>query len=159
MTGTVLTTFAAFSTDSGASKEVVGLMKIKENLTASRTKVAPAPGGTPAATPGFTISGDNAVDAVLRGVAHLDKELRDREAAIEVSTESAEGLIQKVMEKLNRLAHQITVLHESLKKKEADRQAECSHQRQVNSEKGQQLVAKEAELAKREKALEDQKLR
>ena len=61
MTGAVLTTFAAFSTDSGASEEMAALMKIKESLAANRTKSAPAPGGPPAATPGFTISGDDAM--------------------------------------------------------------------------------------------------
>ena len=78
MTGTVLTTFAAFSTDSGASEEVAALMKIKESLAANRTKSVPATGGPPAATPGFTISGDNAMDAILRGIAQLGKDLCDR---------------------------------------------------------------------------------
>ena len=110
MTGNVLTTFAAFSTDPGASEEMAALMKIKESLAANRTKSVPAPGDLPAATPGFTISGDNAKDAILRGIAQLDKELCDREAAVVETIKSVEELIQKGMDKLNRLANQITSL-------------------------------------------------
>ena len=73
------------------------------------------------------------------------------------SIENTEDLIQRGMDKLNRLAIQITALHQSLEKKETDRQAECSRQRQANSTKEQQLAAKEAELAEREKTLEIQK--
>ena len=128
MTGTVLTTFASFSTDSGASKEMAALMKIKESLAANRMKSVPAPGGPPAATPGFTISGDDAMDAIIRGIAQLGKDLCDREAAVVGTIESVEELIQTGMDKLNRLATQITTLLPALEKKDADRKAESERQ-------------------------------
>ena len=150
MTGPVLTTFTAFSVDSGAKKKIAELTKIKESLAAKRVR-------DPVASPRITISGDSAKDAILRGITQLDKELNNHEVAIVETIGSVEGLIQRGMDKLNLLANQISSLCQSLEKKDVDRKAESARHEQAIFAKEQQLVTREAELAEKVKSLELQK--
>lgn len=110
MTGQTLRTFTNFSTDSGAGREIAELTRIKEDLAAKRSKVVNAPGSPPEATPRITISGESAMDAILRGMHQLDEEYNGREAAIVETIGNVEDLIQRGMGKLNRLANQVSSL-------------------------------------------------
>ena len=107
MSGKEMQVFASFCADSGVSEEMVELTKIQGELT-SRHDVAPnAAGESSALAPRITISGRSAKEAVLEGMRHLDKEFSDREASMAKAAKDVRKLIERGMDKLNRLSNKM----------------------------------------------------
>ena len=96
--------FASFCADSGASEELVELTKIQGELSSRREGAPNATRESYVVAPWITISGRNAREPVLEGMRHLDKELSDREASIAKAAKNVKKLIERGMNKLNRLS-------------------------------------------------------
>ena len=130
------------------------LTRIQEELTSRREGAPNATGESSATAPRITISGHSAKETVLEGMRYLDKEFSNHETSMAKATEDVKKLIERGVDKLNRLSNKMLSVLTSAEDKHLSRKSALQQREQTVLAREQALAAREKELAGRTKAFD-----